>query len=350
MFYGLHTTRKSERDNLLATKKYKDIVISPFDFHKSDLHKPIVVEEGSGRVYQHTITDFLECLKDIDKKNFIPERTNYFYTWQYKGDEPLTRLKRLPDLYNSIKEYGIKEPVECECTGERLNGSFRTKIALYLGISEVKAREYRFDWRDISDDFILRKLTARKYSSPKDYYQFSFGYKDWVNIPACGHTYTENASERWDVLKDIVKGKTVLDLGCNEGYMALQLARQGKKVVGIDHDWIHLANLNRLVYEYIDKKDLDVEFIQGDILNTDKKADTVLMLCLLYHIARDKQVEFLKKFKGSTLIFQCNLRKIDVRNSYYTSHPDDLIKLLTDNGFKIKEKIDWRDKPIIIAK
>jgi SAM-dependent methyltransferase len=349
MFYGLHTTKKTERDAIMADGDYKEIEIDPSDFHYASGHLPIVIEEGSGKIYCHTIKEFDDCLALIDRGIFSPERTDYYRKWNYKGDEPLNRLERLPELYNSIKENGITEPVCCEATGERLDGSFRTKIALHLGIKKVKAREYRFKWQDINEDFINRKLKAREASTKPDYYQFSFGYKDWVNVRPCGNVYSENAFDRWEVLKHIIKGKTILDLGCNEGYIALQLARMGKKVIGVDHDWIHIANLNRLIYEYIDKKDLKTEFIQDDVLNIDITADTILMLCFIYHLPKDEQIGFLKKFKGKTIIFQCNLRKMAEREKYYGSHPDDLAELLKNSGFKIKEKIDWRDKPVIIA-
>jgi hypothetical protein len=54
------------------------------------------------------------------------------------------------------------------------------------------------------------------------------------------------------------------------------------------------------------------------------------------------------KYKGKQMIFQCNLRKIGVRDEYYTSHPDDLCQLLTECGIDYKV-IDWRDKPIVIT-
>jgi 2-polyprenyl-3-methyl-5-hydroxy-6-metoxy-1,4-benzoquinol methylase len=265
----------------------------------------------------------------------------------YKSVDVYTRVLRLRELIEDIRQNGILEPVHIEVTGERLDGSFRSKIAMFLGIPEIKAVIHRFKWQDIDEDFIERKLKARQLSSGKDYYEFEYGHKDWKNVEG-GPTYRENA-ERWETIVPLITGDSVLDLGCNEGYIAIQAARAGKKVVGIDLDWTHIAYLNKLIFEWVDKKEIPVEFIEGDILSKTTAAsfDTILLLNVLYHIPREKQKEFLKQFKGKQIIFQCNLRKEAVREQYYTSHPDDLKALLDELGMPYRE-IPWKDKPIII--
>jgi 2-polyprenyl-3-methyl-5-hydroxy-6-metoxy-1,4-benzoquinol methylase len=322
------------------------IDINPGFFHTKN-PKPIVCEEGTGTYYEHDIEAFFETLQMMERGKVDIERTPYFNKWGYKGTEVRTRLGRLPDLVKSIREEGIKEPVSCEVTGERLDGSFRTKIAIFLGIPSVKAKLYRFNWRNISEDFIERKLKARNLSVPKDYYEFSYGHKDWKNIESGGEVYRENADRVLDILH-LVEGKTVLDVGCNEGYIGLQLARLGKKVEGIDLEWTNIAYLNKLIFEYVDKKDLAIEFFEEDLLNTKRIADTILMLNVLYHIPKDKQAEFVSRFKGKQMIFQCNLRKEKERDHYYTSHPDDLLELLTRVGLQGRV-IKWRDKPLIVV-
>lgn len=347
MFFNCHTTRKVERDAVQKTP-YELIEIDPLAFHDNRTVKPIVWEEDTEDFYEHDIKDFLDVLVRMDKYgDFNWENTEYFNHWKYKGAEIHTRLHRLYNLYQSIKQNGVKEPIACEITGERLDGSFRTKIAIHLGIPKLKAKLYRFNWRDITENFILRKLASRELSSGKDYYEFEYGYKDWKNINA-GPIYRENAS-RWSDIIPLIKGKTVLDIGCNEGYISLMAARNGFKVEGIDLEWNHLAYLNKLVFEWVDKKDIDAEFYEEDLMNTNRTADTILLLNVLYHIPKDKQQEFLMKFKGKQLIFQCNLRKEKERNKYYTSHPDDLKELLNRCGIKITQELTWKDKPIIVC-
>ena len=347
MFFNCHTTKKVERDAVQKTT-YELIDIDPQSFHATSPVKPIVWEEDTEDYYEHNITDFISVLNIIDRKeNYNFKNTYYYKKWAYKGAEVFTRLAKLPELYQDIKQNGIKEPVACEITGERLDGSFRTKIALHLGIKSLKAKLYRFNWRDIDEHFIERKLGSRELSSGKDYYSFDYGYKNWKNIDA-GNVYKENA-ERYKDIIPLIKGNTVLDIGCNEGYISLQLARAGKKVEGIDLEWNHLAYLNKLIFEWIDKKDLQAEFFEEDLMETKRNADTILMLNVLYHIPKDKQADFLKKFKGKQLIFQCNLRKEKERENYYTSHPDDLKELLNRVGIKVSKEIAWKDKPIIIC-
>jgi 2-polyprenyl-3-methyl-5-hydroxy-6-metoxy-1,4-benzoquinol methylase len=204
---------------------------------------------------------------------------------------------------------------------------------------------HKFTWKDIDENFIERKLRTRNLANGRDYYEFDYGYKDWKNITNGGEVYKENA-ERWNLLAPFVEG-SVLDLGCNEGYISLQLARKGYKVVGIDHEWIQVAWLNKLIFEWIDKKTLPVKFIEGKIEDYKGTADTVLFLNVLYHLPREKQKEIVMRHKGR-LIFQCNLRKEKVRNEYYTSHPDDLLELLASCG-RSGKVIAWRDKPLVIC-
>lgn len=345
-FFGLHTTRHDERMKLIEEHGTVDR-IDPSSFHKSEAHKAIVIEEGTDLLYEHKIEPFFDLLKMIDKGKQNLEESEYVKMYSYKKQDVLPRVMRLKDLYISIKDNGVTHPVHCEVTGERLDGSFRTKIAMYLELGYVQAIIHRFKWTDIDDDFINRKLRARWVSSGKDYYEFDYG-NGLKNIVQGGEVYEENA-ERADVILPLIKGKRVLDLGCNEGYIGIRAALEGKIVEGYDTDWTHVAYLNKLIFEYVNKRNLSIEFYNGDILNRKfGKHDTVLMLNVLYHLPRAKQIEFLKQFKKSHIIFQCNLRKEKERDTYFTSHPDDLLGLLKELGMKGRV-IQWRDKPFVLV-
>ena len=344
MQYNLHTTKKAERDLLLKRKGTK-LKIDPLLFHKP---KAIVWPEDTGNWYEHEYKTFHDLLKEIEQNpNYDYKESEYYKKWINSGADINTRLYRLSTLFQSIKESGVVEPVHCEVTGERLDGAYRTKIAMYLGIKEVPAILHRFRWQDITEDFIERKLKSRELAFGKDYYEFYYNEK-WKNIKEGGETYKENALDRWEVLEPLVKGHSVLDLGCNEGYMSLQLARKGHKVVGIDTSMIEVAWLNKLIYEFIDKKDIKCVFYEENILQTKRTADTILFLNVLYHLPRDKQKDLVLKYKDKQMIFQCNLRKSAEREKYYTSHPDDLKQLLNECGITY-EVISWRDKPLIIS-
>lgn len=348
MYFGLHSTKKAERD-LVMSKTPTLIEVSPRDIHGTGRHKPIIWEEDTGKYYEHSIDAFMECLKQIDAGTFNPANNPYIAQWGYKGEEPRRRMERLPALYKSIKEEGIKEPISVGIAGERFDGSFRSKIALHLGIKKLKANQYYFDWREVDEDFIRRKIDTHWFSTGKEYYEFEYGYQGMKNIYEGGEVYRENAAPRWELIRHHLKGN-VLDLGCNEGYLTIQAALHGHKAVGYDIDCIHGANLNKLVFEWVNKKDLPVYFFEGDMTKVDPKGfDTILILCAIYHLPRKEQVPFLKKFKGKNVILQCNLRKEAEREKYYGSHPDDLRALLKEAGLTITNEVLWKDKPLIIA-
>lgn len=330
---------------------YEEITISPQDIHGQGLHRPVVWEEDTDSFYFHGTKEFRDALEQIDRGIFDPLKNNYIYRWSYKGDEVRVRMDALPGLYKSIKSEGVKTPVCVEATGERLDGSFRTKIAMHLGIKHVPARLYTADWRDVSSRWLINKLKARALSSGVDYYRFQYGDSGWWNVPPeRSPVYEENASERWDIIKDLLVG-SVLDLGCNEGFMTINAARRGHTAHGIDHDWIHIANLNRLIYSWLDKADIPVAFEQGDLADAPvQNYDTVLALNVLYHLDRNVAKDLLRRAKGKNVIIQCNLRKERERSIYYGSHPDDMKKMLEECDLEVVEEIKWKDKPIIIAK
>lgn len=347
MFYGFHTTKHSEREMLLQEKGSR-INIDPSIFHTHQVHKPIIIEEDTNNVCTQTTEEFFDLLKMIDNGRNDLENSKYVQKFSYKIHDVLPRISHLKELYFDIKRNGIKNPVHCEVTGERLDGAFRTKIAMYLGIKSVPAILHRFSWKDIDDDFVERKLKARWLSSGVDYYEFEYGHKGWKNVGKGGDIYRENA-ERADVILPLIRGKRVIDIGCNEGYIGLRVAMEGKNVTGYDIEWNHIAYLNKLIFEHVQKRDLNIKFIEKDVLDADfKKADTVLMLNVLYHFPKDRQVDFIKKFNGQKIIFQCNLRKERERDVYFTSHPDDLMKLLKKVG-RVGKVIEWRDKPIVVC-
>ena len=119
MFFGCHTSKKSESDILLANKDVPIIDIRPDDVQGSDIFKPIVWEEDTGKWYQHNPESFYKLLGQIERKEIDSfDNSRYFREWRYKGAEIYTRLHKLPDLFWSIKKNGIREPIDVEVTGD----------------------------------------------------------------------------------------------------------------------------------------------------------------------------------------------------------------------------------------
>lgn len=355
MKYNLHTTTKRERDAALATPG----ILTTLD--PAQLHGPgsWVWEEESGewRDHDEVVRDFHALLRSIDADPSYGYRESAYFKRYLKDAHAhgiFTRLDRLPALLADIRANGVREPVHVEVTGQRLDGSYRTKIAMYLGIGSVPAMVHRFRREDVTPELLERLIQARHRATPVDYYEFPYSFRGWSNVPPQANpVYRENA-ERAKVIVPLIQGENVLDLGCNEGYISLVAARAGHSVVGVEADGslIGPANLNRLVLEHAGKGDLLAEFVEGDIVRVPTpyiaQADTVLLLNVLYHLPREAQEPLLRSCAGKQVIFQCNLRKEAERARYYTSHPDDLEALLRKVG-RTFERIEHGDKPIYVS-
>ncbi|MHC1763012.1 MAG: TIGR04290 family methyltransferase [Verrucomicrobiia bacterium] len=81
-----------------------------------------------------------------------------------------------------------------------------------------------------------------------------------------------------------LRGKTVLDIGCNAGFYSIEMKRRGAdRVVGIDFDSDYLAQA-RLAAEVCE---VEIEFRQlsvYDVAQLGEKFDVVLFMGVLYHL------------------------------------------------------------------
>lgn len=81
-----------------------------------------------------------------------------------------------------------------------------------------------------------------------------------------------------------LRGKTVLDLGCNAGFYALEMKRRGAaRVVGVDSDPRYLAQAKLAAEVY----GLDIELRQlsvYDVATLGERFDVVLFMGVLYHL------------------------------------------------------------------
>jgi SAM-dependent methyltransferase len=85
-------------------------------------------------------------------------------------------------------------------------------------------------------------------------------------------------------LPSTFKGKTVLDIGCSEGFFSIEAARRGaKKVLGLDvnKDRLEVANLVKKAWGFENK----VSFKNADFskLSLKNKFDYVFCLAVVYH-------------------------------------------------------------------
>jgi tRNA (mo5U34)-methyltransferase len=85
-------------------------------------------------------------------------------------------------------------------------------------------------------------------------------------------------------IPDDLSGKSVLDIGCNAGFYAIEMKRRGAaRVLGIDHDMDYLKQA-RFAAEITS---LDIEFGQLSVYDVGvlgERFDVVLFLGVLYHL------------------------------------------------------------------
>lgn len=144
----------------------------------------------------------------------------------------------------------------------------------------------------------------------------------------------------------LVKGKSVVDIGCGAGFFLGLLKEQGKEVLGIEP--------NQGMRDLCSKANPDVTTILGSAEEVDtllgKPVDTVTMLDVLEHIEKDvdqvKKVYAVLKEGGEFVIvvpahpFLYGIR--DIQMGHYRRYTKKaLCELLTSNGFTIQYIRHW---------
>lgn len=108
----------------------------------------------------------------------------------------------------------------------------------------------------------------------------------------------EQAKKECDFIEDVLdipKGSKILDVGCGIGRHAVELAKRGYEVVGLDYSSIFL----RKGKSYAEKEGANVKFVEGDMrsLSFNEEFDAVInMFTSFGYFAEEK--EHLKVLKG----------------------------------------------------
>lgn len=143
---------------------------------------------------------------------------------------------------------------------------------------------------------------------------------------------SERGLAKWNfiVKRNLPKltNKRVLDLGCNNGIISLQLYREGaKEVIGVDRDeFIHQktypelpsqnivaqAEFVKKAFELKENIEFNVKYIPADIVDIEKlnlgRFDIILALCVLYH-EMERMPQILNKLSEITdfIVLQSSL-------------------------------------------
>lgn len=194
------------------------------------------------------------------------------------------RQKQVINLYRSIKEKGYDGSAISiffdKVTGQVnvYDGFHRLSIMKYLGLQAAMNCVVSHHHPDPNQrgDFPLTE-TLEKLNSGKNLYQP-------LNDPRVGdwHVWRPDTQIRISILMNdnLVPG-SVVDVGCDTGYISRALARAGHQVTALDGNPKRLA-----VARYIATiKNVEMDFIEGRWQHELKgrKFDNILMLSVLHH-------------------------------------------------------------------
>jgi tRNA (mo5U34)-methyltransferase len=132
-----------------------------------------------------------------------------------------------------------------------------------------------------------------------------------------------------------LRGKTVLDIGCNGGFYSIEMKRRGaNRVVGIDHDedYLRQARFAAQVSGF------DIEFRRMSVYDAGKigeKFDLVLFLGVLYHLrhpllALDLLHEHVTR---DLLVFQSLMRGSSEIDNYQSNYPFSEAQIFEEPAF-----------------
>jgi tRNA (mo5U34)-methyltransferase len=120
---------------------------------------------------------------------------------------------------------------------------------------------------------------------------------------------------RWLVLKDAIptdlSGKRVLDIGCAEGFFAIEMARRGADVVAVDAAPNMIRRLDWLI-SHFSINNIQTKIASIESLDKSKeKYDLILMIGLLYHLRNPQLGLDIVSRLTDTLYVESALHKTD---------------------------------------
>ena len=173
---------------------------------------------------------------------------------------------------------------------------------------------------------------------------------------------------RWNfIMKEhlpIPKGGTILDLGANNGFNALQMLRSGAaSAVGVELDpgAIQQGEFLKRAFEWADNRVYDFSYIRGSHSNLPSyglgRFDLVTALCTLYYVPEDEMrstVGFLRTI-SDLVVLQCNTDRLIDRTRERTFEKASVefsVELLKGAGFRRTEVIAPANysRPLVIGR
>jgi len=157
-------------------------------------------------------------------------------------------------------------------------------------------------------------------------------------VTAPDHFLGDYPAVKWrrfaHVIPADLRGKSVLDIGCNGGFYSIEMRRRGARVVGIDSDERYLAQARFAAMVH----GLDIDFRNMsvyDIGSLGEMFDVVLFLGVLYHLRHPLLALDLLRHSvvRDQLIVQSMLRGSDTVRAFAEDYPFSNTAIFEDPAF-----------------
>lgn len=291
---------------------------------------------------------------------------------------------------------GIMSSSQIECISNLLTTIHRTGIAvkdvkygnIIIGENEIYMCD--FDGAEVFQSNSRGFVRARELDRDKFNYYFGAGLQTTTVLRAnidimaqkrdnllyspvyYGNGYgvggigsIELGSGKWLFIRRVLpdlRGKTVLDLGCNNGMLPLEMLRAGARKVTayeLDPTYATFARLSHQWFEMVDNQTYDFELVQGymrEACDRDLSPyDVATSFCSLYYEEPEEMERIVATLSKAVKVFvvQCNENPEEKTATLLerSSRPY-LQALLADNGFPNQQVFAPRyyTRPLIIAR
>ena len=234
---------------------YKNLIQKKFPLIDSRSKSEIPVNIGrNGDVLDPYAEDILKMVV-----KYLVQDSSFFIIEGYYFNEGKNYRKKIKNLCNKVSYLGC---------------FYKLKESTYL---------YKLDGVGFSDLNVIKERLYREINSSQKSYQ-SFSSESDTD----SHSYEKLM--KLGIPNNLI-GKTVLDLGCNEGFFCFECEKMGARVIGIEKEkkWYDLAlKRKNVLSSYVNFINDDWKCVQ--LLNY--KFDLVLFLAA-FHYIKNNQLEML---------------------------------------------------------
>lgn len=134
---------------------------------------------------------------------------------------------------------------------------------------------------------MINAKNNRRYKHQTNYFNLEFSKNRIYKLFEWHNSYIRRIKEH--LLKRNFKGKTLLDIGAGSGYVTIEMAKIGLKVVSLDLSKTALDNINRYKNKFNLKNIITMHSNAEKIPLKNQSADYIVANAILEHLPNEKQ-------------------------------------------------------------